>query len=225
MADGANGNSLADVSGKQYSLDFENRLTQAIVPDTPTTTFRYNPFGRRIKKSGPLETTNYLYDGLDLIEEIDLSGVVLAQYAQGSGIDAPLSELRNSNLVYYDQDAIGSVTSLGNGNGTLVNTYRYDTFGNLLTSAGAIPNPFRYTAREFDPDTQSYYYRARYYDPISGRFRSEDPTRFKSGTNFYNYVWNSAPNLSDPTGQFPPQKASRHHTQSRPSSIRRNVYR
>jgi hypothetical protein len=63
----ANGNTLSDASGRQYTWDFENRLTQAVVPGANggTTTFRYYPFGRRIQKSGPLGTTNYLYDGMD----------------------------------------------------------------------------------------------------------------------------------------------------------------
>jgi YD repeat-containing protein len=67
----ANGNTLSDASGKSYSWDFNNRLTQAIVPNVGTTTFRYDPFGRRIQKSGPLGTTNFLYDGANLLEEID----------------------------------------------------------------------------------------------------------------------------------------------------------
>ena len=60
----ANGNTLSDPSGKSYTWDFENRLVQAVVPGTNggTTTFKYDPFGRRIQKSGPLGTTNYLYD-------------------------------------------------------------------------------------------------------------------------------------------------------------------
>ena len=61
----ANGNTLTDAQGRSYTWDFENRLTQAVVPGTNggTTTFKYDPFGRRIQKSGPLGTTNYLYDG------------------------------------------------------------------------------------------------------------------------------------------------------------------
>src|SRR5438309_9815124 len=53
----ANGNTLSDASGKQYTWDFENRLAQAMNPGVGTTTFRYDPFGRRIQKSGPLGTT------------------------------------------------------------------------------------------------------------------------------------------------------------------------
>jgi YD repeat-containing protein len=59
----ANGNTLSDPSGKSYSWDFENRLTQAVVPGTGTVAFRYDPFGRRIQKSSASGTTNYLYDG------------------------------------------------------------------------------------------------------------------------------------------------------------------
>jgi len=56
----ANGNTLSDPSGKSYTWDFENRLIQAVVPGTGTTTFRYDRSGRRIQKSGPLGTTTTL---------------------------------------------------------------------------------------------------------------------------------------------------------------------
>src|SRR3984957_12138416 len=96
----ANGNTLTDAGGKSYSWDFENRLTQAVVPGTGTTTFRYDPFGRRIQKSGPLGTTNFLYDGANLVEEIDAGGNVLARYTQGNEIDEALAELRSSATSY-----------------------------------------------------------------------------------------------------------------------------
>src|SRR5437868_6712018 len=67
----ANGNTLSDAQGRSFTWDFENRLTQVVVPGTNggTTTYKYDPFGRRIQKSGPLGTTNYLYDGKNLLEE------------------------------------------------------------------------------------------------------------------------------------------------------------
>src|SRR5271168_1445988 len=108
----ANGNTLSDPSGKSYTWDFENRLTQVINPGVGTTTFRYDPFGRRIQKSGPLGTTNYLYDGINSIEEVDSAGNVLARYTQTRKIDAPLAELRGGTAEYYEQDQLDSVTSL-----------------------------------------------------------------------------------------------------------------
>ena len=47
------------------------------------------------------------------------------------------------------------------------------------------------------------YYRARYYDPGTGRFLSEDPPHFKVGINFYRYVANNSVNLTDPFGLQP----------------------
>ena len=46
----------------------------------------------------------------------------------------------------------------------------------------------------------SSYYRARYYDPQTGRFLKEDPMGFEAGVNFYSYALNSAPNFRDPDG-------------------------
>lgn len=196
----ANGNTLSDAAGKQYSWDFDNRLKQAIVPNVGTTTFRYDPFGRRIQKSGPLGTTNYLYDGNNDIGEVDNAGNVLARYTQGSHIDEPFAELRSGTISYYEDDGGDSVTSLTSSAGALANSYAYDSFGKLTASTGTLVNPFSYTTREFDQETSIYYYRARYYDPSLGRFISEDPIGFGGGTHFYRYASNNPVLFDDPLG-------------------------
>ena len=76
----------------------------------------------------------------------------------------------------------------------------YDSFGNLTASTCTITNPFQYTGREFDSEIGLYYYRARHYDPKSGRLISEDPLQFGGGTNFYAYTEDNPTNLIDPTG-------------------------
>jgi RHS repeat-associated protein len=200
---------MTDASGKSYTWDFENRLTQAVVPGTNggTTTFKYDPFGRRIQKSGPLGTTNYLYDGKNTdaaaLEELDISGNVLARYAQSPDVDEPLAELRSGVTSYYQQDALNSVTSLSGGTGALASTYTYDAFGNLTASSGTRTNPYRFTAREFDPETGIYEYRHRYYDSSVGRFISEDPIGLNGGANFYRYVLNNPVKWTDAMGLSP----------------------
>ena len=198
----ANGNTLSDPSGKSYTWDFENRMTQVVVPGTNggTTTFKYDPFGRRIQKSGPLGTTNYLYDGYNDIDEVGSTGSILATYTQNLGIDDPLAELRSGTTTYYQSDGTKSITSLTSTASTIAGTYAYDAFGNLSSYTGSLTNPFRYTGREFDSETGLYYYRARYYDSGIGRFASEDPIRFKAGVDFYPYVMNRPVTFSDPTG-------------------------
>ncbi|MGB6800838.1 MAG: RHS repeat-associated core domain-containing protein [Candidatus Sulfotelmatobacter sp.] len=199
----ANGNTLSDPSGKSYSWDFENQLTQAVVPGTGTVSFKYDPFGRRIYKQSPNATSIFVYDGVSLVGTINASGSEVASYTQGPLIDEPLAELRGSTTDYYAADGLGSITSLSNSTGALANTYTYDSFGNTTASTGTVRNYFQYTAREFDSETNLYFYRARYFDPNSGRFISGDPIGFHGGVNFYRYVLNNPLINIDPPGLGP----------------------
>jgi RHS repeat-associated protein len=203
-----NGNLKTKSDGTQYNWDYENRLTSVVLPGAGgTVSFKYDGFGRRVQKSfvqgANTTTTNYLYSGENLIEELDNGGNVLARYTIGPNIDEPLFEIRSGTTSYYEQDGLGSVTSLTNSGGAIVNTYSFDSYGKLTATTGTVTNPFQYTGREFDTETGTFYYRARYYDQNTGRFPSEDPVRFGAGVNFYTYVRNSPSNLRDPSGQFP----------------------
>jgi len=206
----ANGNTLTMVNSSgttTYAWDYENRLTGVTLPGSAgTVSFKYDPFGRRIYKSSSSGTLIYAYDGDNLIEETNSSGTAVARYTQGLNIDEPLAMLRSSATSYYQVDGLGSVTSLSNAAGAAAANYTYDSFGNLVASSGSIVNNFRYTGREWDPETSLYYYRARYYDLQAGRFLSEDSKHFKAGVNFYRYVNNNPVLLSDPKGACPLQQ-------------------
>jgi len=199
-----NGNTLTKVAGSNatsYSWDFENRLSSVTLPGSGgTVSFKYDPFGRRVYKSSSASTSIYAYDGDNLIEETNSSGTAVARYSQGLNIDEPLAMLRSSTTSYYDADGLGSITSLSSSAGSLAQTYGYDSFGKQTSSSGSLTNPFQYTARESDPETGLYYYRARYYDPSVGRFVSEDPARFRAGPNFFEYVLNDPVENTDPVG-------------------------
>ncbi len=186
-----------------YAWDFENRLTSVTLPNNGgTVSFKYDPLGRRIYKSSSLGTSIFAYDGDNLIEEATSSGAAIARYAQGAGIDEPLAELRSGSTEYYEADGVGSVTSLSAPNGSLAQTYAFDTFGKQTGASGSLTNPFRYTGREFDAETNLYYYRARYYDPTAGRFITQDPLLFGGGdANFYAYVGGDPVYYADPSGK------------------------
>jgi RHS repeat-associated protein len=205
----SNGNTLTktDSSGTTtYNWDFENRLTLVVLPGTgETATFMYDPSGRRIQKNSSGGTTNYLYDGSNSIAEVDTAGTLLATYVQSGAIDEPLAQLRNGAAGYYEQDGLGSVTSIAGTAGTLLNSDTYDSFGNPTALTGSFGNPFQYTGRDNDSETGLRYYRARYYAPSVGRFISNDPIRFLGGMNFYSYVSNNPIDFRDPHGLCPPE--------------------
>jgi RHS repeat-associated protein len=204
----SNGNTQTKVVGSNttsYAWDYENRMTSVTLPGTGgTVSFAYDPFGRRIKKVTSTTTSIFAYDGDNLIEETNSSGAVVARYEPTQNIDEPLAMLRSGATSYFHADGLGSVTSLSSAAGSIANTYTYDSFGKLTASTGSLVNPFQYTARESDTETGLYYYRARYYDSLVGRFISEDPRReVLRGMNFYAYVRNLPTNLIDPDGRTP----------------------
>jgi RHS repeat-associated protein len=134
----------------------------------------------------------FAYDGDNLIEEVNSSCAVVARYAQqGLNIDEPLAMLRGATTSYYQVDGLKTVTSLSSSAGALAQTYTFDSFGKQTGSSGSLTNPFQYSGREFDTETNLFFLRARYYDPAIGRFLSEDPISFKGGMNFYGYIRNN----------------------------------
>jgi RHS repeat-associated protein len=199
-----NGNSATKVDSTgttTYNWDFENRLTSVTLPGSGgTVSFKCDPFGRRIYKSSTSGTSIFAYDGYNLIEETGATGSVVARYAQTQNIDEPLAMLRGGATSFYHADGLGSITSLSTSAGAIANTYANDSFGKLTASTGSLVNAFRYTARESDPETGLYYYRARYYDPQLGRFVSGDPIGFSDGPNLYTYVHNTPLGFKDSFG-------------------------
>jgi RHS repeat-associated protein len=156
--------------------------------------------GRRIAKSVNNVVTWYVYDGNAILAAYDLSGTVTARYAHGLNIDEPLAVQQGSVTSFYHADGLGSIVALTNAAGSVVQTYSYDSFGNI-TQSGGINQPYTYTAREYDSETGLYFYRARYYDPKAGRFITKDPISFAGGdVNLYAYVGNNSINWIDPYG-------------------------
>ena len=201
---------LTTGSFTQYTYDAENRLTQvedfAAGNPTPafTSTYRYDGLGRRIEKVANGQTKRYIYDGEDILLEYDGANVLQARYTHGPGIDEPIAVTKAGSTFYYHQDGLGTVTELTDINGAVAKAYAYDTYGNILESPGVVEQPYTYTGREFDAESGLLYYRARSYDPVTGRFLQKDPTGFASGDpNLYTYVEGNPLNLTDPDGEIP----------------------
>src|SRR6266496_3669446 len=110
---------------------------------------------------------------------------------------------------YYQQDHEGSVTHLLNTSGNVIESYKYDAFGapaiydgnGTPLSSSAYSNRFLFTGREYTNLFGFYEYRARAYNPMLGRFMSEDPKLFDAGDyNLFRYCHNDPLDLTDPTG-------------------------
>ena len=198
----ANGNLVAgtDASGTTtYTWDARNRLVAMEGPSV-TASFKYDAFNRRTEKTVNDKRTQYLYDGVDIIAEVE-DGIITAKYLRSLSIDEVFARMDSTGMRYYHKDGLGSTVALTDSSGHVTTRYTYGPFGETTVTGDSDANPFQYTGREWDQETGLYYYRARYYDPRWGRFISEDPIRFAGGdVNVYAYVQNDPINWIDPWG-------------------------
>ena len=99
----------------------------------------------------------------------------------------------------YHQDEQESTAYVRGTTGEIENLYSYDGFGNILESRERIQNRILYTGQQYDQETGQYYLRARYYNPVIGRFTQEDTYR-GDGLNLYAYCGNNPVMYYDPSG-------------------------
>ena len=180
-----------------YQWDARGRLTGVSLPNGQAIAYNYDALGRRISRTAANSTTTFVYDGQEVV--LDRSGAGNdTDYLNGTGVD---SKLRQSNAtsgaLYFLQDHVGTTTVLTDAAGAVVERQNYEAFGESSSSA---LTRYGYTGRERDNTSGLLYYRARWYDPQSGRFISEDPSGYKNGPNLYAYVGNNPTNLNDPSG-------------------------
>ncbi len=187
-----------------YEYDAMKKLAKVTGEDGRAVSIGYAANGDRVMKRNGKSTSYYLYDGFNLVQEIDTDLRVRATYAYGPGIDRPLSMMYQVKYYFYHCDKLGSIRMITDEEGQIAAEYDYDAFGNITRRKGSLPNPFLFTAREFDEETGLYYNRARYYHPELGRFIAEDPAPAKMDQpidqNPYVYVKNTPTGFTDPLG-------------------------
>lgn len=160
-------------------------------------TFAYDSLGRRTDKDILSANTNFLYDGVTPVQELNGS-TVTANLLTG-GVDEYFTRTDSSGTSNFLTDALGSTIVLTDTSGNSQVQYSYAPFGNISIT-GTTNNTYTYTGRETD-GLGLYFYRARYYNPATGRFISEDPIGFAGGEMaLYAYAGDDPISYSDPFG-------------------------
>ncbi len=234
-----------------YRYDYGNKLSEISFEDGTHVRYGYDALGRKATREekywrlqGPrsaqgwlhgqghakrdnlyreaTESTQYIYDGLNVLKEYTGHGAPLGEYrlAEGRvlarkmfGYKGRRDQDREGTLhtrggqLYYTHDAIGNVTALVDHLGEELVKYRYDVFGGLFTGISAPYNTLGLTSKSYDPKAGLIDFSARWYDPVPGRFTTTDPWRglldMPQTLNRYAYALNNPLKYVDPTGMVP----------------------
>jgi RHS repeat-associated protein len=161
--------------------------------------YAYDAFARRRSKTIGAQTTGFLYDGQNVVQELSGS-TPTANLLTGLRLDETYSRADSTGTKSLLTDVLGSTLALADTSGSVTTSYTYEPFGNATSSGAASTSSFQYTGREND-GTGLDYYRSRYYSPTQQRFISEDPIELAGGDpNLYAYVFNRPLGYVDPLG-------------------------
>ncbi|MBS0655594.1 MAG: RHS repeat-associated core domain-containing protein, partial [Verrucomicrobia bacterium] len=218
----ARGNRTA-TGDTHYQYDGLDRLIEVSSPSQKTT-YSYDAFDRRIeKKQYTLEASDwklehserYIYTGQNEIGCVDAEGRIVQLRVLGEGLGAEIGaavaiELENFLHVPI-HDHRGNVVALLSPDGDVVESYRYDAYGNEeIFSPIDSGNPWRFSSKRVDPETGLVYFGRRYYDPTIGKWLTHDPLGLKAGPNLYAYVLNNPMMSFDLYGLFGMREAAAH---------------
>jgi RHS repeat-associated protein len=170
-------NTLASPESTLFSYDSRDQLVQVIrgPPGSETTNlgeFDYNYQGLRVRHiNSSRGDITYYYDNKSIIEERNDSDALVAHYRYA---DRLLSLDTGSSTQYYHEDALGSTTNLTDDSGNNQVSYKLDPWGHIREQQGTSVNRQVFTGQEHDENTGLIYFGARYYDPDTARFITQD---------------------------------------------------
>jgi len=136
----------------------------------------------------------------------ELSGGVFSQSLHGDGVSQWFGQICSDEWwpEWFLTDQLGSVVGETNYWGALGVTVAYDAYGNVTGTTyldGSTMPEYSWAGQRLDAATGLYEMGARFYDPTTGRWTTQDPLGLQAGdSNLYRYVNNNPLDAVDPSG-------------------------
>jgi RHS repeat-associated protein len=188
-----------------FAWSAENRLSSVTV-NGQTTSFDYNAGGRLVRKTAGSVVRHFVWESDNPLAELDGAGTAkVAEYSYYPGLDNPHAMIVGTTKYFAHRDGTGNVIALTDEAKALKRSYGYDAWGNLVDGwdhAGfnGIDRARFKGALWLGPEIDMSYMRARWYEPKTGRFLSEDPIGLDGGINPHVFAGDDPVNSRDPRG-------------------------
>ena len=190
-----------------YQWDARNRLQKVANPDGSFLSIHYNSDNDVIQVqqnsvSGVTSISYILDDAGNIASLTNTAGRSFAIISTPVADDhlAAVNLANPGQVLYRLRDANNSTIGLVDQSGSIQMSGAYEPYGQISPLRGSDLLGLTFTGRPFlQPDLGQF--RARFLDPVAGRFLSEDPSGLRPGSaNLYGYASNSPIDLVDPTG-------------------------
>jgi RHS repeat-associated protein len=183
-------------------------LVWQVCPKGEVTEFVYDSEGNRVKKIVNGLTTVYIDNLYEVTGSLKTKHIFLG----GQRVCSVTQNSSSRQILYYHTDHLGSTNAITSTGGKVVQSSQNTPYGSF-SSNPTVRNPYLFTGKELD-STGLYYYGARYYDPVVGRFITADNFISKPYNpqylNRYAYCMNNPLRYIDPTGNDSLDFASSH---------------
>ena len=187
----------ADGLGKtEYHYNAFNQQTTTFMNNGQIQENQYDAEYLRAGISENGKGTVFLYYNGELLAESELNDTVRNRYILGYGVAASWQKEGYHSYHLDEQNSTAYITDSGR---RIENSYQYDAFGVIREKNENVYNRILYTGQQYDQVTGQHYLRARYYNPVLGRFLQEDVYR-GDGLNLYVYCENNSVIYYDPSG-------------------------
>ena len=202
---------LNNVDNETFEYDVRNQLTKyAGIGNGIAVDFDYDFERKRLSKTVANVRRDYVYAGYQIINEYVTANSNInlnASYSIGAG-EIVRSEFAGEGTRNYFSDALGSITSLADSAGSLVNRNDYDAFGEIISTSGNSQNAIGYTGQRLDAESglMALGNGERYYNPSYGRFIQQDSFAgmpdLPQSLNRFAYTYNNPLSFVDPSGNI-----------------------
>lgn len=197
----AQGNVLEEIGGDGRTEYGYNALNQQVSVSTAAGRRQENQYDAEYLRAAVNENgvlSQFVFYNGELLSESNSDSTVKSRYILGYGVAAGWNQEQRRYHSYH-ADEQNSTVYITDTEQSIRSSYQYDAFGTIQGSSEHYPNRVLYTGQQYDRLTRQYYLRARYYNPIVGRFLQEDVYR-GDGLNLYAYCANNPVIYYDPSG-------------------------